>query len=123
MAERQASGTQGQAGGSGGGAAGSFAVVTLAIGSGLAAWVGISGAGMPIPIAMTLSLLGAATLGFIGGFVAAIHRGEWPRFETSWGGLGGGLGGWRISPALACLIGAMVFGALFAASSVIAVAP
>ena len=109
MAERQVSSTQGQAGGSNGGAAGSFAVVTLALVSGLSAWVGVVGAGMPIPIAMTLSLLGAATLGFIGGFVAAIHRGE--------------LGGWRISPALACLIGAVVFGALFAASSVIAVAP
>ena len=92
MAERQVSSTQGQAGGSNGGAAGSFAVVTLALVSGLSAWVGVVGAGMPIPIAMTLSLLGAATLGFIGGFVAAIHRGEWPRFETSWGGRGGGSG-------------------------------
>ena len=63
--------------------------------------------------ATSLFVLGALTVGFAGGFASFVRRGEWPRFETSWGGLGGGLGGWRLSPALACLIGAVVFGCAF----------
>ena len=63
--------------------------------------------------ATSLFVLGGLTVGFAGGFAGFVRRGEWPRFETSWGGLGGGLGGWRLSPALACLIGAIAFGAAF----------
>ena len=63
--------------------------------------------------ATSLFVLGALTVGFSGGFAGFVQRGEWPRFETSWGGLGGGLGGWRLSPALACLLGALVFGCAF----------
>lgn len=67
--------------------------------------------------ATSLLVLGALTVGFAGGFGAFVRRGEWPRFETSWGGLGGGLGGWRLSPALACLIGAIAFGTAFTLAS------
>lgn len=117
MEKGSANQTQGSAGAATGGAAGSIAVFVLALTTGASTWLAVVHGRMNLPVAMALSLLGAATLGFIGGFVASIHRGEWPRFETSWGGLGGGLGGWKISPSLACLIGAAVFAALFAASA------
>ena len=42
---------------------------------------------------------------------------EAPRVETHWGGLGGGLGGWRISASLAYLVAAIAFGAMFTAFS------
>ncbi|HKV12884.1 MAG TPA: hypothetical protein VJ725_32375 [Thermoanaerobaculia bacterium] len=32
--------------------------------------------------------------------------------ETSWGGFGGGLGGWKISPSLVYLLASLVFGSL-----------
>lgn len=68
---------------------------------------------IPLVGATSLFVLGALTVGFAGGFAGFVRRGEWPRFETSWGGLGGGLGGWRLSPALACLMGAVAFGTAF----------
>ena len=37
---------------------------------------------------------------------------EWPEIETHWGGLGGGLGGVRVSPALLCVIAAVAFAAM-----------
>jgi hypothetical protein len=51
-----------------------------------------------------LSLLGLATLIFLGAFFASVRKD--PRFaiETSWGGFGGGLGGWTLSPSLVYLI-------------------
>jgi hypothetical protein len=35
------------------------------------------------------------------------------QIETHWGGFGGGMGGWRLSPTLAYLVAALVFGGLF----------
>jgi hypothetical protein len=61
---------------------------------------------------LTASVLLVVTLAMILGFVYAVGR-ESPRIESHWGGFGGGLGGWRISPSLAYLIGAIAFGALF----------
>jgi predicted lipid-binding transport protein (Tim44 family) len=51
-----------------------------------------------------LSLLGLATLIFLGAFFLSVRKD--PRFavETSWGGFGGGLGGWTLSPSLVYLI-------------------
>jgi hypothetical protein len=51
-----------------------------------------------------LALLGVATLIFLGAFFASVRKD--PRFavETSWGGFGGGLGGWTLSPSLVYLI-------------------
>jgi hypothetical protein len=45
-------------------------------------------------------------------FVRAV-RYEPPRIESHWGGIGGGLGGWHISPSLAYLVAAIAFGAMF----------
>jgi hypothetical protein len=36
-----------------------------------------------------------------------------PSLETSWGGFGGGLGGWNLSPALTYLLAALFLGGLF----------
>lgn len=88
-------------------------VLALTASLGLAVWRGE----LPVARAATQLVLGMATVGFLVGFTREIERGEWPRIETSWGGLGGGLGGWRMSPALACLLGALVFGGVFAASA------
>ncbi len=51
-----------------------------------------------------LAVLGLATLIFLGAFFASVRKD--PRFavETSWGGFGGGLGGWTLSPSLVYLI-------------------
>ena len=51
-----------------------------------------------------LLLLGLATLIFLGAFFLSVRKD--PRFavETSWGGFGGGLGGWTLSPSLVYLI-------------------
>lgn len=40
-----------------------------------------------------------------------------PHIETHWGGLGGGLGGWRVSASLAYLVAALAFGGMFTAFS------
>jgi hypothetical protein len=42
-------------------------------------------------------------------------RDEPPRIESHWGGLGGGLGGWRMSASLGYLIAALAFGGMFTA--------
>lgn len=64
--------------------------------------------------ALAMALLGTLTLLFALLFLRAVERGEPPLFESHWGGLGGGLGGWRISPALAYLVATLLFGALVA---------
>jgi hypothetical protein len=40
-------------------------------------------------------------------------RNDPPRLETHWGGLGGGLGGWRMSASLGYLLAMLAFGAMF----------
>lgn len=62
-------------------------------------------------VALTILILG--TLTFIALFVAAVRRGIFPAIESHWGGLGGGLGGWQMSPSLSYLVAAVVFGILF----------
>ncbi len=55
-----------------------------------------------------LGVLGLATLIFLGAFFVSVRKE--PRFtiETSWGGFGGGLGGWSLSPSLVYLIATLV---------------
>ncbi len=55
-------------------------------------------------------------LGLVMGFVREARQ-EPPQIETHWGGLGGGLGGWRISASLAYLVAALAFGGMFTAFS------
>lgn len=56
-----------------------------------------------------LGLAGGVTLWFLHLFVDSVQDGQWPAFESHWGGLGGGLGGWRVSPSLLYLMGALGF--------------
>ena len=67
-----------------------------------------------IPSNQTI-LLGAfciAVIALLIAFLRALHRGEGVSFESHWGGLGGGITGWRISSALIYLLG-IVFLLLF----------
>ncbi len=59
-----------------------------------------------------LGVLGLATLTFLGAFFVSVRKE--PRFtvETSWGGFGGGLGGWSLSPSLVYLIATLVLAGL-----------
>jgi hypothetical protein len=63
---------------------------------------------------VALFILAAGTTVFLALFVRMIERGVSPQIETHWGGIGGGLGGWRISLSLTYLLAAAVFGVLFA---------
>ncbi len=57
-------------------------------------------------------LLGAALALFFLAFTETAGGGP-PSVESSWGGLGGGLGGWRLSPALVYFLGALFLAGLF----------
>jgi len=64
--------------------------------------------------ALALGTLALATVIFIILFVRMVERGISPQVETHWGGLGGGIGGWRMSQSLTYLAAATAFGILFA---------
>jgi len=63
---------------------------------------------------VALGILGAGTVLFLVLFIRLIERGVSPQIESNWGGIGGGMGGWRMSASLTYLAGAVVFGLLFA---------
>jgi hypothetical protein len=60
-----------------------------------------------------LVLLGLGALIFLILFVERVQRGGAPKIETHWGGIGGGLGGWRMSSSLGYLIVAIILSACF----------
>jgi hypothetical protein len=51
---------------------------------------------------------------FIVMLIRGLSRGYSPEIASHWGGFGGGVGGWRISPTIVYLIGALFFGSLLA---------
>jgi hypothetical protein len=59
-----------------------------------------------------IALLGVCTLAFAGLFVRETWRGHSAEVESHWGGFGGGLGGWRVSPSLTYLVCALAFGTM-----------
>ena len=63
---------------------------------------------------IALGLLALFTVVFLFLFIRTLERGGTPQFESHWGGIGGGLSGWRVSTSLTYLAGAFVFGLLFA---------
>jgi hypothetical protein len=63
---------------------------------------------------IALGMLAAGTIVFIVLFVRVLERGVNLQVESHWGGIGGGLGGWRVSSSLTYLAMAAVFGILFA---------
>jgi hypothetical protein len=79
-----------------------FSISVIAF-SGVTLWHGIA-----------LTLLALGTVAFLCLFVRMIETGDSPQLESHWGGIGGGLGGWRMSGSLTYLAAATVFGVLFA---------
>jgi hypothetical protein len=61
-----------------------------------------------------LGVLGLANLTFLVAFFVSVRKE--PRFtvETSWGGFGGGLGGWSLSPSLVYLVATLVLAGMLA---------
>jgi hypothetical protein len=60
-----------------------------------------------------LALLALGTLIFLSLFVQRLQLGGAPQIETHWGGIGGGLGGWRMSSSLGYLLVAIVLSVMF----------
>jgi hypothetical protein len=57
-------------------------------------------------------LFGSITLACLARLAKSAERGETFGVESHWGGLGGGVGGWRISAPLGYFVCAVTFGAL-----------
>lgn len=64
-----------------------------------------------------MAILGTGALSFLVLLAASLAHGGRVEVRTYWGGLGGGLGGWRLSSAAVYLMGALAFGALTAAAA------
>jgi len=60
--------------------------------------------------AALVSILGGLSLWFAWMFVSSVEREGPPQIDTNWGGLGGGLGGWRCSSSLVYGLCALTFG-------------
>jgi hypothetical protein len=60
-----------------------------------------------------LVVLGLGTIYFLHLFVQRLEEGGAPQIEAHWGGIGGGLGGWRMSPALGHVLVATLLAVLF----------
>ena len=92
---------------------GLFLILTSAFVLGLAAAVRWGGLGLPV--AVLAGFFGLLTAFFAGRFALAVERDpDRPGFESHWGGLGGGLGGWRVSTSLVYLMAAIAFAGLLA---------
>ncbi len=66
-------------------------------------------------LALCMSVLFAGiAIVFLARFVRSLESGEPLGIESHWGGLGGGVGGWRISRPIVYLLPAIVFAALTA---------
>src|SRR4029450_7897614 len=63
---------------------------------------------------IALAPIGFGPIVFVWLFVRMVERGVTPQVESHWGGIGGGLGGWRVSASLTYRAAAAVFGVLFA---------
>lgn len=95
---------------------GLFLVLALALVAGLAAAVRWGGLGLSV--AVLLGFFGFLTAFFAGRFARAVDSDpDRPGFESHWGGLGGGLGGWRVSTSLVYLMAAIAFGGLLAVTA------
>jgi hypothetical protein len=66
--------------------------------------------------AAILILTVSLTVWFLNLFLQAVSLDGPPHFETNWGGLGGGLGGWRASTSLIYLLCCLVSGTLIFAA-------
>lgn len=71
--------------------------------------------------AVILGFFASLTFVFARRLLDEVQQGDTPSFESHWGGFGGGLGGWRLSPSLVFLLVVLALGTLtiISASSVI----
>lgn len=60
---------------------------------------------VPSPQSVALILVGLVLLILLWVFFRALNQGEGVAIESHWGGLGGGIGGWRLSAPLIYLLG------------------
>ncbi|QCO00886.1 hypothetical protein D3867_01695 [Azospirillum argentinense] len=58
--------------------------------------------------AIVCVVTGTAALILFSRLIDLVNQGEGIEFQTHWGGLGGGLGGWRLSPVVAIALVALV---------------
>ncbi len=65
--------------------------------------------------AFVVAALGSALFVMVWGLLRSVERGESIEVTTHWGGLGGGLGGWRVSPPVIFLVGTLCFGGMLLA--------
>jgi hypothetical protein len=79
--------------------------------------VNISLAEIPSPKTILLLIVGLLLLILVGALIHSLSRGESVSIESHWGGLGGGIAGWRLSAPSVYLLG-IVF--LLAVSSALA---
>lgn len=59
--------------------------------------------------AVLLALFGGLAVWFSWMVIAAVERDGAPQVESNWGGIGGGMGGWRCSPSIVYAICTLVF--------------
>lgn len=71
--------------------------------------------GVPLWHNVALCLFAASFILFILLFIGRVRKGNLAQIESHWGGLGGGLGGWRISTSLSYLLAALLCGLSFTA--------
>ena len=93
------------------------ALAVLLLGGGLVAawWVGE----LDPSRAALLGISGSIALVAAVFTIESLARGEGLQFDSHWGGLGGGMGGWRLSSSLVLVVVAMIFlAATFAAAGV-----
>jgi hypothetical protein len=62
---------------------------------------------------VTLIAVGFGTVHFLILFLQLLQEGDTPQIESHWGGIGGGLGGWRMSRSLGYLLVAAALTVLF----------
>lgn len=66
--------------------------------------------GLPLSKAALIAFFAGLAIWFFTRFADSIQVDGAPHIESHWGGLGGGVGGWRVSTSLVYLGGAIVFG-------------
>lgn len=70
-----------------------------------------------VPGSVAVLVFAAVTLALANRLLAVLGDGDTVGFESAWGGLGGGLGGWQVSRALAYLMALSLAGLLLTAAA------
>lgn len=81
----------------------------------LAVWAADAGR-LPAAQAVLLVVLGALAVASFGMFIHSLGGGDGVGVESHWGGIGGGVGGWRVTTPLIFLLLTIFFAGLLTAS-------